>query len=312
MAVHTRPRQDKAALGAYTEQSRLFGLKLQARFKLSVHRRALSALAGPYRASFRGRGVDFEEVRAYQAGDEIRSIDWRVTARTGEAHTKLFREERERPVILIIDQRAPMFFGSHNGFKSVLAAHTAALIAWSALQQNDRVGGLVIGQDELFEVRPKRSRSSVLKLLHGIDEFNHRLNANLGQASLSLATALEDARRIVRPGSAVFVISDFSDFDEAASKHMFHLARHNEVTSFYTYDILECELPPAGRYNVTDGKRRALINTGTRAAREIYSEHFEKRRQHLHQQMASSGIPLVEMETSCEPLSELVKYYARR
>jgi uncharacterized protein (DUF58 family) len=311
MVAFSRPTQPAKALGAYTEQSRLFGLKLQARFKLSVRRRALSALAGPYRASFRGRGVDFEEVRAYQAGDEIRSIDWRVTARTGEAHTKLFREERERPVVLIIDQRAPMFFGSHNGFKSVLAAHTAALVAWSALHQNDRVGGLVIGQDELFEVRPKRSRSSVLKLLHGIDEFNHRLNANLTAPTLSLASALEDARRIVRPGSAVFIISDFSDFNDSAGKHLFHLARHNEVTGFYTYDVLERELPPAGRYNVTDGERRALISTGTRAAREVYTEHFENRRNHLHQQLASSGIPLVEMETSCDPLTELVKYYAR-
>lgn len=299
------------ALGAYTEQSRLFGLRLNARFKLSMHRRALSALAGPYRASFRGRGVDFEEVRSYQAGDEIRAIDWRVTARTGEAHTKLFREERERPVIIIIDQRASMFFGSHNGFKSVLAAHTASLIAWSALGQNDRVGGLVIGQDELFEVRPKRSRSSVLKLLHGIDAYNHKLNANLTQPSLSLATALEDARRITRPGSAVFLISDFVDFNDEASKHLFHLAKHNEVTGFFTYDALERELPPAGHYNVTDGQRRSFINTHKRSGREYYTERFDQQRSNLHQKLASSGIPLVELETSADPFSELIKYYAK-
>ena len=131
------------ARGAYVDVNELIALRFPVRqLKLSRRNRALNALAGPNKSNFRGRGIDFEEVRNYQAGDDIRTIDWRVTARTGAAHTKLFREERERPVLVVVDQRNSMFFGSQFCFKSVLAAQLGALVAWSALSDNDRVGGL--------------------------------------------------------------------------------------------------------------------------------------------------------------------------
>ena len=298
--------------GAYTQQAELFALRFRARLKLSVHRRSLSALAGPNRSSMRGRGLDFDEVRAYQPGDEVRAIDWRVTARTGEAHTKLYREERERPVLIVTDQRQPMFFGTQKCFKSVLAAQVCGLLAWSALRNNDRVGGFVWGQQQHVEVRPKRSKASVLKLLHTVHELNNQLGADNVSAGtpLSINTALIDLRRITRPGSAIFIISDFHDFDDDASKQLFNLARHCEVTAVLVNDRLEQNLPPAGQYSVTDGLRRGVLNTRAAKLRDDYARHFRQRREHLHMSLASYGVPLIEMQTGCEPLTELLKYYA--
>lgn len=298
--------------GAYTQQAELLALRFRARLKLSVHRRSLSALAGPNRSSMRGRGLDFDEVRAYQPGDEVRAIDWRVTARTGSAHTKLYREERERPVLIVTDQRPPLFFGSKHCFKSVLAAQIAGLLAWSALRNNDRVGGLVWGQQQHVEVRPKRSKASVLKLLHTMHEFNNRLGVDAvgADAPLSINTALTDLRRITRPGSAVFIVSDFHDFNSDASKHLFNLARHNEVTAVMVYDRLEQNLPPAGQYTVTDGLRRGVLNTRGAQLRANYAQQFRRRREDLRSSLAGYGVPLIELQTGCEPLTELLKYYA--
>ena len=168
------PAQDfqQPAHGVYAELADLIALRYGARnLQIGKRKRALSVLAGPNKSNFRGRGIDFEEVRGYQPGDDIRTIDWRVTARTGSAHTKLFREERERPVLLVVDQRNSMFFGSQHCFKSVLAAQLASLLAWSALNNGDRVGGLVFNDNQHREFRPRRSRNRIGKW----SGYNHRV-----------------------------------------------------------------------------------------------------------------------------------------
>lgn len=299
--------------GATTDQAALIGLRFQARLKLSSHKRSLSALAGPYRASFRGRGMDFEEVRNYQPGDDVRAIDWRVTARTGDAHTKLFREERERPVFIVTDQRNSLFFGSNLCFKSVLAAEVAGLLAWSALKQNDRVGGLVLGNREVADIRPKRSKSSVLRLLHSIHEHNNALVKDAAHSAngeeLSLNGALEDTRRLNKPGSAIFIVSDFHDFDERCSKQLFQLAKHNEVTAIMVFDQLEANLPPAGDYEVTDGMHRGLLNTRDSDTQEQFAQGFARWHEQLHTAMSKSGVPLISLQTGCDSLAELFRYY---
>ena len=127
--------------------------------------RSQSILAGRHRSKLRGRGLDFDEVRKYVSGDDIRNIDWKVTARVGETHTKVFTEERERPVLLIIDQSPSMFFGSKRFLKSVIAAHTAALCAWRVLEVGDRIGGAVFNDEKMDIVRPRRDRGNVQQLL---------------------------------------------------------------------------------------------------------------------------------------------------
>lgn len=302
-------QRHRALEGAVTEQADLIGLRFRAKLQLSQHKRSLSALAGPYRASFRGRGMDFEEVRAYQPGDDVRSIDWRVTARTGTTHTKLYREERERPVYLIVDQRRNLFFGSQTRFKSVQAAEIAGLLAWSALKQNDRVGGLVLGRD-LHEIRPKRSKSSVLKLLHHVHEENAALTESSSQAEPSLRAALEESRRLIKPGSAIFVVSDFHDFDEPCEALLFQLAKHNEVAAFRVFDPLERELPPAGLYKVKSGSKHGMLNTRKRQTRDDYEAQYEQRQTALKERVARIGVPLVPIATSDDALNQLLKYYA--
>ncbi|MDH5298402.1 MAG: DUF58 domain-containing protein [Desulfobulbaceae bacterium] len=295
-----------AAAGAYTKIDDLIRLRHPAR-ELAFHRQrqAFAPLVGPHQSRFRGRGIEFEEVRAYQAGDDIRNIDWRVTARSGRPHTKLFREERERPVLILLDQGMSMFFGSRGCFKSVLAAHVAALLAWAALQQNDRVGGLVAGGNSHAVVRPRRSAHTVLKLLRDFDTFNHRLHRNRPAETTGLAHALEELRRITRPGANVFVISDFKQFDVQGEKHLHQMGRHSDVVAVRIFDPLERELPPAGCYTITDGSRNATLFTGNSRVCQRYQERFDLKTDSLRHLLGRHGVPLLQLSTRDAPLHYL-------
>ena len=298
--------------GPYCELQQLIELRYPARkLNLKQRKRALSLLSGPNKTNFRGRGIDFEEVRNYQPGDDIRTIDWRVTARTGEAHTKMFREERERPVLVTTDQRAGMFFGSRHCCKSVLAAHLAALLSWSALQSSDRVGGLVFGASEHREVRPRRSRRSVLALLNHLSELNRALPPSAEPGAASFADMLVDLRRIAKPGSALFIISDFAGaLEERALEHIYQLTRHMEVTALHCSDPLEAQLPGAGRYTVTDGHDKTELHTGDRRLRRAFAARFDGNLQALRSAYGKLGIPVIEASTADSPLALLQSYYA--
>lgn len=299
------------ASGAHCELADLIALRFPARqLQLGRRNRALSALTGPNKSNFRGRGIEFEEVRAYQPGDDIRTIDWRVTARTGSAHTQLFQEERERPVLIAVDQRDAMFFGSRHCFKSVLASHLAALIAWAALEGADRVGGLVFNDAEHRDIRPRRSRNTVLALLSQIATYNSQLPLNSTAPPVSFADMLGKLRRIARPGSSVFIISDFRDaLTEPAREQLFQLAQHSEITALGCSDALEANLPRAGRYTVTDGVTRSTLQTTGRQLRRAYHTHWEQSQQQLAEHMRRLGIPLIQLQTHDAPLGVLQHYY---
>ena len=304
------------ARGAYADLNDLIALRFSARqLRLARRNRALSALAGPNKSNFRGRGIDFEEVRNYQPGDDIRTIDWRVTARTGSAHTKLFREERERPVLVVVDQRSSMFFGSSHCFKSVLAAQLASLIAWSALDAGDRVGGLVFNGEEHREIRPRRSRKNVLALLSQVAEYNRNLPLSAASEAGSFAAMLSNLRRIARPGSSLFLVSDFDGASrEHAREHLFQLAQHTELTAIACTDPLESKLPRAGKYAVTNGSERSELYTADRKLRSTYQRHFQQQREMLSQDLLRLGIPLLQASTDSAPFSLLQQFYgeARR
>ena len=315
MAITTYKNRLKQRLnGAYIDLDDMISARFSAKdLKLQQRRKALSLLAGPNKTNFRGRGIDFEEVRAYQAGDDIRTIDWRVTARSGKAYTKLFQEERERPMLVVTDQRQSMFFGSKTCFKSVMACYLGALIAWSGLQNSDRVGGLVLGNNRQQEIRPRRSRQSALALIHLMPEFNQALNKNSGleiSSTQRLEQALIELRRIARPGSTIYIISDFAGFNDGdVLKHLHQLSRHCEITALFIYDPLEKKLPPPGQYTVTNGNQRSQIHTGSNQARKNYTQHFADKQQALKQQLGKLGIPLIEVSTEQAPLQHLLRYY---
>jgi len=307
--------------GAYCELHELTGARFAAAdWLLHPRARATSALFGGIRSLLRGRGLEFEEVRAYQAGDDVRTIDWRVTARSARPFTKLFREERERPVLLVVDQRQPMFFGSRHCFKAKLAAYLGALLAWSALERGDRIGGLVIGNgdpsnkepgnkelgnSERREIRPRRSRKTAMSWLHLLLTFNRQLqrDTQLRNGEQSLLNALIDLRRIARPGSAIYLISDFYGVEHPqVREQLYALARHCEVNALFIFDPLEQELPAPALYTVTDGRSRLVLDSGAAAARERHRKTFSERRAYLQKLLNTLAIPLIDISTSEPPL----------
>ena len=311
--THHQLTLNKPLKGAYIQLEDMIAARFAAKdLKLQQRRKALSQLAGPNKTNFRGRGLDFAEVRAYQSGDDIRSIDWRVTARTGKAYTKLFQEERERPMLVVTDQRQPMFFGSQHCFKSVTACYVSALLAWSALQQGDRVGGLVFGNEDQQEIRPRRSRQSALALMHSLLDYNQKLNRQSGLAvdhGQRLAEVLGELRRISKPGQAIYLISDFAGFNnEQVQKHLFQLSRHCEITALLTSDPMEAELPPPGFYTISDGAQRQSLFTGGKV-RDQYQKQYQEHISGLHRSLAKIGIPLIELGTTQAPLQQMLKYY---
>lgn len=203
-----------------------------------------SKLAGTYLARSKGRGMEFDEVRHYQPGDDVRTIDWRVTARSGKVHTKLFREEKERPVFIVTDLTDSMRFGSSLLFKSVQAAHLAAVIAWHVKQHGDKLGGLVFSNQQHRELKPQGRSHGVLRYLQALQQCHHSAALSNG---LTLSQALGQQRRLSRPGSLVYILSDFNQLDEQALRHIRAISQHNEVTCCQISDPLELALPQAAR-----------------------------------------------------------------
>lgn len=306
-------RFNNPASGAYTDLATLAGLRFPATtISLRHPGKALSQLAGPNKSNFRGRGLDFEEVRGYQPGDDIRTIDWRVTARTGDAHTKVFKEERERPVLLFIDQRDSLFFGSQYCFKSVLAAHIAAILGWAALDEGDRVGAMVFNDNTHHEIRPRRSQKNMLQILSQLLELQHALPLNSPPHSNRLATMLTNLRRIAPTGSNIFLVSDFQGVEhDDVSEALFQLARHHQITAICCEDTLEGTLPERGHYTVTDGQQRSELNTGSRHIQQRFAQQQQAQQQQLTQQMQRLGIPLLGALTHQSPLATLQQYYGR-
>ena len=268
--------------------------------------RSIAGISGLHLSKMRGRGIDFEEFRPYQPGDDIRLIDWRVTARTSRPFTKVFREERERPVIIAVDQTRTMYFGSQVAFKSVIAAQTAAVFCWLAIDNGDRVGGLVYTDTKAALVRPKRSRRSALHLLNQIFVFNQRLqqakqatapDAGNPEDNTGLALALAQIQRITKPGSTLYVISDFITLDDKALQYLNQLSRKNHVICTLVYDALEENLPAPGIYSITDGASTGILNTHSPKTRRAFQQQFTARRQSLEAELDRLQIRLISIRT---------------
>ena len=296
--------------GVSVDVATLIATRFSARYlDVTKTTRALAHLAGAKRSHRRGRGVEFDEVRQYTAGDDVRAIDWRVTARSGTPHTKLFHEERERPVLVALDLRRGMHFGSKNCFKSVLAAHTASLLLWSALDRGERVGGMIVKQ-QITDFRPARSRHTVLSL---IGEMADTDPDGSDGPELSLTEQLEQLRRIARPGSSVFLISDFHDgLDEKTLEALRRLVRHVQITAVAINDPLERELPQAGHYVVADDLGRSALDTGDSRLRNRYQRAFDDHVDALTTTFQGLRIPMIRMSTEEAPLATLQRYFPSR
>ncbi|EGF29941.1 DUF58 domain-containing protein [Rhodopirellula baltica] len=271
-----------------------------------------SLLAGRHASRLRGRGLSFEELRQYRQGDDIRQMDWKATARLRSPHIRVYSEERERPVLMLIDQRTPMFFGSQRAMKSVAAAELAAMGAWRSLASGDRVGGLVFNETEIAEVRPHRSQTRVLHLLHQIVRLNQELAAPSPSpttpsdaAPITLNQVLENASRIARHDHLVILISDLDGADEETSRLVTRIAAHNDVLVTAVYDPLGIRLTGAPDMLASHGGRTWEIPDHN-SFPEDFQAAFGQVLSHWRSVFRSLQIPLMPLSTAT-PVAEQIR-----
>ncbi len=285
--------------GVYATLDDLIALRQRARgFSFLPRQPVHSLLAGRHASRLRGRGLNFEEIRRYQVGDDIRQIDWKVTARTRKTHSRVFTEERERATLLLVDQRVTMFFGSVRNMKSVTAAEAAALAAWRVLAQKDRVGALVFNDSTIEEIRPQRSQSTVMRILHAVIQQNQALSVSDGARSNPgmFNEVLRRCGRIAGHDSLVCIISDATGQNDETRRLLTGIARHNDVLFAFVHDPLEAELPAAGPLVFGDGAQQLEVDTDDRGLRERYRTAFAEQR-------AAGRKFLLHRETPVLPLS---------
>lgn len=298
------------SLGAYVQLEHLASFHVAAKhLPLKKNKAAISFLAGPYKTKIRGRGMEFEDVRQYQAGDDIRNIDWRVSARTGKAHTKVFHEEREKPVFIAIDQRQSMFFASQVAMKSVLAADLATYIAWAALNKGDRTGALIFNDNDEKDIRPRSQRKTVLQILHHLESFNKKLQGFAEPHRRHINDALLELKRVAKPGSQIFIISDFHDLDDSSSALLHDLSQHCELIALQVYDPLEQVLPSSGIYQASDGQQQCQFNAANKTTRTSYQQAFDTHQQHIKALLGKYRISLIPIATTEDPLKTLQYYF---
>lgn len=254
--------------------------------ELSLSAFLRSTQAGQHLSRLFGRGMEFAECRRYQEGDDIRSIDWRVTARTGKVHTKLFTVEKERQVLICIDMRSSMFFATKGVFKSVQASLMMGYLAWSAVKTGNRLGGIIFDDANQDEFRPAPGKRGVLPLLQRLAESSSRKSDRSCQTSVrSMDHAIESIKRVASPGSLIFVISDFRNLSSSARDALSQISTHSDLSLCFLYDPIEAALPKNGYYPVSDSHHELQLNTFDRKSLEHYQKQFVQRRD----QIASLG-----------------------
>lgn len=295
----------------YSSLQSLIKLQTQVRTLNLAKRHVRARQVGLHHSVFKGRGMDFAESRPYQPGDDIRTIDWRVTARSGKVHTKIFQEEREKPVLIWLDLRPSMFFATRGRFKSVVAAETASLLIWKTLSEGDRAGGILQQTSQHVEFKPSRSRSSVLGFMRALTDATQQDNS---QAQMSDTTVLQESwrrlRRVTESGTQVFVISDFRQANPAALQQLAMIHRQASMTLVMVRDPLEDQLPPHGVLRVTDGKRSLWVNLRQKVWRRDYHERQRQAQVSLQEFARKHRMPLIQLstrDTTNERLLKLVR-----
>lgn len=279
---------------------------------LASHHLVNSSFSGLYASVFRGQGLDFEEVREYREGDDIRNMDWKVTARTGDPHLKVFREERERSVMLCVDKGPHMEFGTRDTFKSIQAAHAAALIGWAANSLHDRVGGMLFGGGSRHNAyfRPTKGRRALWRLLNA-------LTSPTGEVPESptnlLSDVLQQASRGIGTGGLVFVIADFNRPHKGLYKGLSLLRQHHSVVLVPVDDPAERELPDMGEvyFRAPDGEL-LRVDTSDAEGREAYQCAWQDRRDNVIRIANNAGCALIPVQTNQDVHFSLMQGLERR
>ncbi len=242
------------------------------------HKDIRTNYSGDRLSKIKGHGIDFDEVRQYQFGDDIRSIDWKTSARMQTTYSKTYKEERDRPILLFIDFSNTMFFGTKVAFKSVIASKLATLIAYIGTHHQDKIGGIIYSQYGHIELKPKSGKIGVQTLIRSIVYMHEQaLSAKYNNQKITpitMANSLLKVKRIIRPGSVLFIISDFTNFDNNAQNIVKQITKHNDIVVNFIYDILEKTAPKYGKYTINNGKYHKQLNTYSKKNRNLYQQYF--------------------------------------
>ncbi len=265
-----------------------------------------NVFGGEYHSAFKGRGIEFSEVRPYQVGDDIRSIDWNVSARTGETFIKVFQEEREQTLMLLVDVSGSGEFGSHGMFKRELAAEICAVIAFSAIKNNDKVGMVLFSDHVELSVPPKKGRRHVLRLIR--DLFAHEPEGK----GTRLASALDHVARVLRRRSIVILLSDF--FDNGYERSLRVLSRRHDVVSIELRDPRESELPSMGLLEVRDAEtgQTLVLDTQSASVRRAYSERANARQKATNDLFRRLQVDRIQISTDESYTEPLVQFFRKR
>ncbi|WP_035484670.1 DUF58 domain-containing protein [Geminicoccus roseus] len=309
----------RADQGVHVELQDLVRLRAQASgFSFLPRQPVHSLLAGRHASRLRGRGLSFEELRRYVPGDDVRAIDWKVTARTRKPHVRVFTEERDRPVLLVVDQRRSMFFGSRRAMKSVAAAELAALAAWRALAAGDRVGLLVFDDHDVVAIPARRSQQQVLQIIHAIVRKNRALRADLPlhPDPAILDRVLDAALRIATHDQLVCLIGDGAGVGAHTIEQVTRLSRHNDVLFAFVFDPLEASLPEAGTLVMAAGELQLEVDTSSRRLGQSFADDFAQRLQTLRRLSRERAMPFLPISTEGEVAGQvrslLGRHAARR
>lgn len=292
------------------DRTYLRSLEAQARRITFLPRQpARSILNGRHGSRLRGRGLNFEELREYLPSDDVRSIDWKVTARTGTPHVRIFTEERDRPTLIVVDQRMSMYFGSELNMKSVTAAECAALSAFRIHDQGDRVGGIVFGDEEIAEIRPGRSRRSLDGFLTALADANGLLSAERPVVeAMPLNRVLKSVARIARRDHLVLVFSDFGEIDETTHRLVSGISRHNDLILGLVSDPFTDKIPQGRRLVVSDGVLQAEIDTGDHAVHRRLSEMARGRLAEVLDWQRLYGLTVLPLTTAESSVSQMIHF----
>ncbi|NVP56111.1 DUF58 domain-containing protein [Mycoplana rhizolycopersici] len=264
-------------------------------------------LAGRHESRMRGRGLSFEELRNYMPGDDIRTIDWRVTARTGQPFVRVYDEEKDRPALIVVDQRVNMFFGSRRSMKSVAAAQVAALCAWRVMALGDRVGGLVFNDGEQEAVRPHRSREAVIRFSDAISVKNRALSAtsDATRAPGQLDAVLSKVAAVARHDHLVIVVSDFDGHGPATRDLLLKMSVANDVIAILIYDPFLLELPRQGDMVISGGALQAELQFGRSNVRDAVDSFARNRGRDLLSWQKEMGLPMLPVSAAEEVAPQL-------
>ncbi|OBU18020.1 cytosolic protein [Photobacterium aquimaris] len=266
-----------------------------------------SQLNGHHQSRHKGRGMNFSEVRPYQAGDDIRSIDWRVTARTGKTHTKLFTEEREQPIMLFIDISASMQFGSQLMLKSVQAAHFSSLLSWLAIDEQDRIGAVIYNGINTIECKPTARQRGPLHIINAlISAQQDALKALEHSNNDGFSTALKRLHYLCPKGSEIIVISDFYPLKSTDKRRLSQLRQHNRIQFVQIYDPLEQgQTQFRGYEHVTDNQQSAWLDFSAKKTRDSLSAQYQHHQNFITEMATSLAIPLHTLSAAQPLLQQL-------